>query len=96
MPPVAYDLRDNPIYKALKKKSRQVSGAGKDILRVVFLVDAGCELLRRLRPIGAASGMEVTGEEVIWNAMQKLGLDIVCVFFIVSGGPGPRYSPAAT
>ena len=80
MPPVAYDLRDNPIYKALKKKSRQVSGAGKDILRVVFLVDAGCELLRRLRPIGAASGMEVTGEEVIWNAMQKLGLDIVCVF----------------
>ena len=79
MPPVAYHLEDNPIYKALKKKGRQVK-AGAGILRAVFLVDAGCELLRRLRPMGATVGLEVTGEAIIWHALRKLHIDVVCVF----------------
>ena len=79
MPPVAYHLEENPIYKALEKKARQVKGAGSGILRAVFLVDAGCELLRRLQPMSAA-GLEVGGEEIIRHALRKLSIDVVCVF----------------
>ena len=79
-PPVAYELEDNPIYKALKKKARQLKGAGAGTLRVVFLVDTGCDLLSRLRPMGATASREVTGEEIICHALRKLSSDIVCVF----------------
>ncbi len=78
MPPVAYHLEDNPVYKALKKKARQVSGASKGTLRCIFLVDMGCELLRKLRPWVGAN--EIGGEAIIKHAVQKLGIDIVCVF----------------
>jgi len=78
MPPVAYGLEDNPIYKALKKKSAQVKGASKDTIRCVFLVDAGCGLLRNLRPIGAVH--EVGGDAIIQHALRKLKLDLLCVF----------------
>ena len=80
MPPVAYDLENNPIFKSLKKKSKQIKGAGSGHLRVVFLFDAGCQLLRY---IGRAvhGGREIRGEEIIWHALSKLsGIDIVCVF----------------
>ena len=80
MPPVAYDLEDNPVYKALRKKSRQIRNAGAGHLRVVFLFDAGCQLLwdlnkhrYRVREIGA--------EAIIEHALGKLsGIDVVCVF----------------
>ena len=78
MPAVAYDLEDNPIYKALKKKSAQVKGAGENTLRCVFLIDAGCGLLRSLRPLGGA--WEVGGAEIIRHALRKLSIDSVCVF----------------
>jgi hypothetical protein len=77
MPPVAYDLEDNPIYKALKKKAKQIKGAADDMLRCVVLVDAGCDLLRRLRSIGAVH--EIGGESIIRYAQSKLGIDSVIV-----------------
>ena len=79
MPPVAYDLEDNPVYKALKKKSKQIGDAGSEHLRVVFLFDAGCELLRY---IGRAASyvLERHGEDIVRHALRKLsGIDIVCV-----------------
>lgn len=78
MPPVAYDLEDNPIYKALKKKARQVKQPGAHALRCIFLVDVGCDLLRRLKPMGGMR--EVSGEAIIVHALKKLSIDIVCVF----------------
>lgn len=77
MPPVAYDLEENPIYKALKKKSRQVKGASTDSIRCVVLVDAGCNLLRQLRPISVIH--EIGGEKIIRHALAKLSIDIVIV-----------------
>ncbi len=78
MPPVAYDLEDNPIYRALKLKADQMKGAAPDTLRCVFLVDAGCDLLHRLRPMSTV--WEVGGEAIIRHAIQKRSIDVVCVF----------------
>lgn len=77
MPPVAYDLEDNPIYKALKKKAGQVKGAESGTLRCIILVDAGCRLLRHLRPV--SSLREIRGEEIIHHALSRLGVDVVAV-----------------
>jgi len=78
MPPVAYDLEDNPIYKALKSKSGQVSGAASGTLRCVVLVDAGCDLLRRLRRRAGAIH-EICGEAIIHHVLGKLSVDVVIV-----------------
>lgn len=78
MPPVAYDLEDNPIFKALKKKTKQVRGVEQGTLKCIALMDAGCDLLRRLRPIGAIH--EIGGEEIILHALRKLSIDSVIVF----------------
>lgn len=78
MPPVAYDLEDNPIYKALKKKARQIKNADSKTLRCVFLVDVGSDLLRNLRPMSTV--LEVGGEDIIRHALKRLSIDIVCVF----------------
>jgi hypothetical protein len=78
MPPVAYHLEDNPVYKALRKKARQVSGASEDTLGCIFLVDTGCDLLRKLKPWVGTN--EIGGEAIIKHALKKLGIDIVCVF----------------
>ncbi len=79
MPPVAYQVEENSIYKALRKKSRQLKGTACDTLRCVFLVDVGCYMLRRLRPL-SGGGLEIGGEQVIWHALKKLSIDVVCVF----------------
>ena len=76
MPPIAYDLEDNPVHKALKKKARQLTGAPHGTIRCVVLVDVGCDILRRLRPMG---GIEVSGEAIIHHAIQKLRIDVVIV-----------------
>lgn len=78
MPPVAYHLEDNPIYKALKRKVPQIKEVGDDRLRCIFLVDAGCRLLRRLRPFGGVG--EIGGDDIIRHALRKLSIDVVCVF----------------
>lgn len=78
MPSVAYDLEANSVYKALKDKARQIKSVDSKTLRCIFLVDAGCDLLRRLRPISTV--WEIGGEEIIWHALNKLSIDIVCVF----------------
>jgi len=77
MPPVAYDLEDNPIYKALKEKSGQVKNATDGTLRCVILVDAGCSLLRWLRPMSAVH--EVSGDAIIRHAIRKRSIDVVIV-----------------
>lgn len=77
MPPVYYHLEDNPIYKALKKKAKQVKGAERGTLKCVVLVDVGCMLLRHLRPISPLR--EIGGEKIIRHALCKLGIDVIAV-----------------
>jgi hypothetical protein len=48
MPSLAYHLRDNPLYAALRLKSKQLRSAPEGARRLVFLGDAGCGMLRDL------------------------------------------------
>jgi len=68
---------DNPVYKALKNKSRQLRGAPPSVLRCVVLFDAGCSLLRTLRTLGG--GREIAGETIIRHALARLRIDVVIV-----------------
>ena len=78
MPPVAYDLEDNPVYKALAEKSDQLKGAAPNTLKSVFLFDAGCDLLRQVRP--GPRVVAIGGDAIIAHAIRKLHIDMVCVF----------------
>ena len=77
MPPIAYDLEDNPVFKALRRKERQLSGVSPNTLKCIFLGDAGCGMLRDLTPFGAS---HVSGKQVIHHFLGRSSVDIVCVF----------------
>lgn len=92
MPPVAYHPEDNPIYRALVRKEKQLSGVPSGILKCVFLGDAGCGMLRELKPFGVH---EVCGEQVIKHFLRNSSIDVVGVFspyrsFQVFQMPGSR------
>jgi hypothetical protein len=76
MPAVAYDLKDNHIFKALRKKEKQVASAPADMLKCIFLCDAGCRILRELRPMGVA---ETNGDQIIRHFLKNSSIDVVCV-----------------
>ena len=78
MPALAYHLRDNPIFRALKRKAEQFARIDSRNLRCVILFDTGSYLLRHLRSFGGIR--EIGGEAIIWHAVQNLHIDVVCVF----------------
>ena len=78
MPAVSYHLEDNPVFKALKDKAGQFSKINRKNLRCVILFDTGSYLLRQLRPLGGV--YEIGGDTIIWHALHKLKIDLVCVF----------------
>lgn len=79
MPPVCYDARDNPLYETLKSKIKQLAGVPTGIRKGIFLCDAGCSLLRDIRPI-FGGGREVRGDEVIQTFVKRHPADFVVVF----------------
>lgn len=56
-PPRIYSNTDNPIFKTLSKKLRQIEGANDGTLRIILLTDGGsrtlAELANRARPFSA-------------------------------------------
>lgn len=64
MPSLAYDVKDNPLYAALRLKSKQMRSAQEGARRIVFLGDAGCGLLRDLN-VHRTAGDHFTGGQVI-------------------------------
>lgn len=78
MPGVTYDVRDNPLYNLLKSKAKQLRSVPSGTLRGIFLGDAGCSLLRDVRPVGWSR--EVTGEQIIHRFLQRNPVDVVAVF----------------
>ncbi|MCH2273798.1 hypothetical protein [Thalassospira sp.] len=77
MPAVAYDVEQNPVFKALRSKARQLRGVQDGTLKCVFLFDAGCDILRRYdRQLGT---LELTGQKIVQHAAEKLRLDLVVV-----------------
>jgi hypothetical protein len=81
MPSEAHDLKDNPLYRVLKTKQRQLKGAPEGVRRVILLGDAGCSLLRNIRPIGPMFDT-VSGQQVIQSffADPVNTIDFVIVF----------------
>lgn len=76
MPAVAYDLKDNHIFKALRRKEKQLASAPSDALKCIFLCDAGCRILRELRPMGVA---ETNGDQIIRHFLKSSSVDAICV-----------------
>jgi hypothetical protein len=77
MPAVATHVEDNPIFKRLRKKERQLSGIPAGSLKCIFLGDAGCRMLRELKPLGPT---DVSGDQTIRHFLARSSVDIVCVF----------------
>lgn len=79
MPPIAYDLEDNPLFGALtsSRKRKQLKEAPNDALRCIFVADGGCHLLRHIESRDPTN-RECNGLAIIRHAMTKAKLDVVC------------------
>lgn len=79
MPAVAYNLKNNPLYKALKAKETQLSGIANDSLKVVFVADGGSRLLRLLSEKDPQN-LQKSGSEIIQYFLSTSSIDIICIF----------------
>jgi hypothetical protein len=78
MPPEAHDLRANPLYRSLKRKSDQLRNSPQGTCRVIFLGDAGSSLLRNLNPVSSVPN-RVSGKQIIQAFLADTLIDIVVV-----------------
>lgn len=93
MPPIAYDIESNPVYKRLQDKRSQLSGVPDGSLKCIFLADAGCDTLRRLNHFDPTQ-RAINGEQIIWHFLVKSTVDIVVVFSPQRQNPyDPFHSP---
>lgn len=80
MPSLAYDLRENPLFRVLKEKSKQLRDAPAGVRRAIFLGNAGCRLLDELgssRP----SHNTYSGGQIIMEFLEyDRSIDFVFVF----------------
>lgn len=77
-PAVTYDSHDNPLYDLLKAKAKQLRAVPKGSLKAILLGDAGCSLLRDMRPFYGRS--EVSGDEIVRRFIANNDIDLVAVF----------------
>lgn len=80
MPSLAYDVKDNPLYAALRLKSKQLRAGPDGARRVVFLGDAGCSLLRYLKPFSPSSQTFSGGQIILKFLDDYPTIDFVMVF----------------
>ncbi|WP_157196485.1 hypothetical protein [Methylobacterium sp. 88A] len=82
-PPETYDLVDNPLFEALDRKRKQLSGTPDGIARIIFIADAGSDLLRKIDSSSMRDWSNPkTGSQIIENFLlkRKLDIDAVVVF----------------
>jgi hypothetical protein len=70
MPALCYSLEDNPIFKALKAKERQLRQTPAGNLRIVFLCDGGCGPLRDLNDRDPTNRVK-SAKEIIRHFLGK-------------------------
>jgi len=88
LPPLAYDIEDNPLYSALRAKVEQLAGVPDDMLRVIFVADGGSRLLRRLSDRDHL-GQHKSGADIINHVLRKYPeIDMVCAFSPQRGNSG--------
>ncbi len=79
MPPLTYNLKENPLYASLRLKSKQPREADEGVRRIVFLGDAGCGLLRDLS-VHRSSHDHFSGGQVILKFLDDYpAIDFVMV-----------------
>lgn len=79
LPPLAYDIINNPLYTRLEEKEKQLSGVPSNSKKVIFLADAGSDLLRKLTQKDHLN-LYKSGQEIINKFMEKSSVDLVFVF----------------
>jgi hypothetical protein len=79
LPPLSYDIEDNPLFKALEDKRSQLSGVPPHALKVIFVADGGSRLLRRLNERDPLR-QHKCGAEIVRHFLAKRSIDLVCVF----------------
>jgi hypothetical protein len=81
VPPITYNLRKNPVYRALRdKRATSLAGLPPEVLRCIFIVDGGCDSLRLLSPI-SPSIFSKSGKEIIEAFLSdEPKINLVCVF----------------
>lgn len=79
VPPEAKSLTDNPIYETLKRKRSQLRNTSDNCRKVIWLCDAGADLLRACGK--ARYGVQsITAEQIIKKFLtQYPDIDLVCV-----------------
>jgi hypothetical protein len=80
LPPLAYPIKDNPLYAALDEKADQLAGAPDTSLKVVFVADGGSQLLRRLTDRDPLRQYKSGGEIISHFLGKHEAIDMVCVF----------------
>jgi hypothetical protein len=82
MPSLAYDLRRNPLYRALKSKARQLQSVPPGIHRGIFLGDAGCQLFNDIYRVDRVHNT-FSGQQVIETFLaEESKIDFVAVFSV--------------
>ena len=79
LPPLAYDIEDNPLFAALESKCEQLAAVPRAALKVIFLADGGSRLLRKLSERDHL-GQHKSGAEIVSHFLRKRDIDLVCVF----------------
>jgi hypothetical protein len=80
MPSLTHDLRENPLFRVLKDKSKQLRGAPEGTRRAIFLGNAGCRLLDELS-LSRPSHSTYSGGQIIMDFLEyDRSIDFVCTF----------------
>ena len=79
LPPLAYDIIDNPLYKRLESKDRQLAGVPDNSKKVILLADAGSSLLKKLTQRDPLN-LYKSGQEIINKFMEDTSVDLILVF----------------
>ncbi len=80
MPSLTHDLRENPLFRVLKDKSKQLRDAPEGSRRAIFLGNAGCRLLDELG-LSRPSHNTYSGGQIIMEFLEyDRSIDFVCTF----------------
>jgi len=82
---VAVSLRNNPIFRALKRKTEQLAGAPEDAIRLLILCDADCASMSRQHVSATAYSSRAIAEDFL---RQNRTIDLVLLATVVSASHG--------
>lgn len=89
LPPLAYDIEENPLFTALEEKRDQLSSVPPGVLKGIFVADGASRLLRRLNEKDHLR-QHKCGAEIIQHFLRKRDIDLVCVFSPLTREPFSR------